>query len=145
MANGFLQIQDRIHWLPVFGAVFAIFFFAGCGLKTSSTSVESTTEQRGKITIRYQYTEQDAANPPAAFHVWKAPKAGGPFERITSQPVEALSRPAPSQSQVLWVDRTVPLEGEAWYYLEVVDQYGRTRKATAVSRAVALLPADATP
>ncbi|MCC5875132.1 MAG: hypothetical protein JJU11_02830 [Candidatus Sumerlaeia bacterium] len=145
MANGFSFLTDRISILPLLGVLGAIFFLAGCGLKSSSITGESGAADRGKITIRYQYTEQDAATPPAAFHVWRATQATGPFERITSQPIEALPRPIPQQSQVLWVDRTVPIDGEAWYYLEVVDQNGRTRKATAVSRAVALLPADATP
>lgn len=99
----------------------------------------------GKVTIRYTFTEGDIASPPSGFHVWKALNSTGPFERLNRSTIEADQRPSVGKSQVLWVDRSVPLGESAWYYLEVVDSNGRTRKATAVSRAVALLPANDSP
>lgn len=95
----------------------------------------------GKVAIRYEVAAGDAGQHPPAFHVWRAMNRQGPFERLTRTPVLLPDDVRPGTAVLLYMDRSVPIGAEAWYYLEAVDEDGTSRKATAVSRAVALLPA----
>lgn len=96
----------------------------------------------GRIAVRYEVSEQDVRHQPPAFHVWRSMKREGPFERITRAPIALPGDARPGMVALLHVDRGVPLGAEAWYYLEAVQEDGTSRKATAVSRAVALLPSE---
>ena len=112
----------------------------GCG----TGGVRPTANQpKGDVPILYLYGEGDRAMPPAGFHVRRSDNASGPFSRINAELIPAPKVPDYSAPTTIFRDRGLPVGSTWFYYLEVVDAQGRSRKATPVVSARVVIPQSA--
>lgn len=125
------------HVLRVLVIPCLILLALGCG---SASTRPTAIQPKGDVPILYLYGEGDRAVPPAGFHVQRSESAAGPFRRINPEVISAPKEPDFSAPTVIFRDRGLPVGSTWFYYLEVVDSKGRSRKATPVVSARVVIP-----
>lgn len=106
----------------------------------SESSHAEQKAQFGKIHVKYLFAASDLENRPKAFTVYRSDAPGGPFRRINGTDIPANREFAPGDLQVLMTDYALPMNQAYYYYLEAIDNSGKRRKITGVTRALVVLP-----
>ncbi|MCC6545948.1 hypothetical protein IT570_02175 [Candidatus Sumerlaeota bacterium] len=120
-------------------AVLALAAVVGCARSHVPTTGTKPVE-KGKIVIRFQYTEADMKNPPVSFDVLRSSHAAGDFQAINATPIAAVEKPAIGVVQDLLTDENLPLGATYYYYIARTDSQGRRAKATSVAAAKVVIP-----